>query len=292
MKKIKLLILSLLILIGMTSCYRVEPGYVGLKVKMTGGEKGSISVLENGYHGRALNAEYKKFPVFTVNYTYTADKTEGSANNEEFTFQSSEGMKVQADIGISYYFDIDSVEDLYRTYRKGPEEIRSTVVKNAIRDSLNKIGSHYPVDDIIGAKKAVLINEVFEDVKAKLDAHGIIVETLSWVNPPTPPESVTNALNLKVEATQNALRVENEVQQTEAEAKKAKIQIDTNNYAIKAEAEAEAQSILVRAKAEAEANRLLAESITPELIAYQKILKWDGANPRVASEASVLVKEE
>ena len=44
-------------------------------------------------------------------------------------------------------------------------------------------------------------------------------------------------------------------------------------------AEAEAEVIRKKAQAQADANKLLSESLTPEVVEYEKIQKWDGKLP-------------
>lgn len=271
----KLTVFALFILICLTGCHKVEPGYAGLKVSVSGSDRGDIEVLDPGRYMISPTVDYYDFPTFTVTAVYE--------DEDAFVFQSSEGMKVEADIGVSYYFDEDQITHLFTTYRLGADEIRDVVVKNAVRDSFNKVGSKYITDEIIGEKKETLIQEVYEDVAAKLAPDGIIIRTVSWYNPPRPPESINAALNAKVEANQNAIKAENEVAISEAEAEKEKIKIDTEAYKVAAAAEAEAEAIKIRAQAEAEANRIIAESLTPDLIEYNRIQRWDGANPKIVS---------
>ena len=49
--------------------------------------------------------------------------------------------------------------------------------------------------------------------------------------------------------------------------------------AVKETAEGEAQAILTKAKAQAQANNLLAASVTPPLIQYEQLQRWDGRLP-------------
>lgn len=72
-----------------------------------------------------------------------------------------------------------------------------------------------------------------------------------------PNKALQDAIDAKNTAVQNALRVENE--------KKAAI--------------AEAEKIVAAAKGKADANRLLEQSITPELLQLKAIEKWDGTMP-------------
>ena len=83
-------------------------------------------------------------------------------------------------------------------------------------------------------------------------------------------------------ATQNAQRVEREVASAEAEGKK-----------LVATAKAAAEAQLTQANAQAEANRVIASSITPELlklrqleIEQRKAEKWDGRLPTVSGGAN------
>ena len=56
----------------------------------------------------------------------------------------------------------------------------------------------------------------------------------------------------------------------------------------KAVAEIEAEKILIAAQAEAEANRIIAESLTPELIEQQKLAKWNGVLPQIVSDSTII----
>lgn len=82
------------------------------------------------------------------------------------------------------------------------------------------------------------------------------------------PGPVRVALDLKNSAFQKTLQREQEVAQAKAE---ADIKI--------AEARGRAESTLVEARAQADSNRILSESITPELVRYRSIDKWNGEPP-------------
>jgi regulator of protease activity HflC (stomatin/prohibitin superfamily) len=71
------------------------------------------------------------------------------------------------------------------------------------------------------------------------------------------PESMTNAINAKNAAIQNAQKAENELRVAEANAK----------------------ILVTNAKAQKEANDLLQQSLTPQLINKMFIEKWDGSTP-------------
>ena len=55
-------------------------------------------------------------------------------------------------------------------------------------------------------------------------------------------------------------------------------------------ANAEAEAILAEAQAQADANKLLEESLSNKVIAYEQIQKWNGVMPKVTgSDSGILI---
>jgi regulator of protease activity HflC (stomatin/prohibitin superfamily) len=258
---------------GVSACGKVPAGNVGIRVNLLGGSKGvDHDVLGPGRYMITWNQDLFVFPTFTQNYSWTKASTEGSPNDEELQFQSSEGMTISADVGISYHIEPDKVSLVFQKYRRGVEEITDIYLRNMVRDALVTESSTLRVDDVYGEKRADLMNRVTEDVKKQVEPIGIIVEKLYWIGPLRLPEQVTAAINAKLQATQMAQQRENEVATARAEAQK-KVE----------EAKGFAESTRLQAQAQAEANKVLAQSISPELIQYQLVQKWDGILSKITS---------
>lgn len=274
MKRTSLLLLTLaFVAVSFSSCTKVPAGYVGIKVRMYGSQKGvAPETVGVGRYWDGVNVEYFKFPTYQVNYVYTHDETEGSDTNEEFTFQTKEGMECAVDLGLAMHFETAKVPDMFQTYRKGEEDIRGVVVRNNIRDALNKIAGTMPVEYAYGEGKSKLLDSVQLTVRNNLSPTGIIIDKVFLIGSIRIPESVKAALDSKVKMTQEAQQKENEVKKAKAQA-----EIDV------AQATGKGQSILVEAQKQAEANRVLAASITEELIRYKSIEKWNGSVPQVTS---------
>ncbi len=254
------------------SCERVSPGHAGIVVHMVGDEKGvGDEAVGVGWQVIGWTSQLYTFPTFSQNYTWDAAKTAQSPADESITFQTKEGMSVNADVGITFHIPIDSVPLVFKTYRRGIDEITHTFLRNHVRDAFNEIGSTLPVESVYGGGKAELLKAVKDQVVAKLSPIGINVDEIYFAGPLHLPEQVTNALNAKVQATQMAQQRENELRQAEAEAKK-----------VVAEAEGRARSVLVEAESQAKANEILSKSITPTLVQYEQIKKWDGRLPTVS----------
>ena len=276
MSKRLLVIASALAVAFTTGCTRVDPGFGGIEVSLTGGDRGvTNTVLPTGYTFHGPNTEIYQFPLYTINYTFTADKTEGSPENEEFGIQSSEGLICTMDLGVSMSFQKDKLPAMYAKYRKGENEIRSIVVKNSLRDALNKTASGMTAEEIYSSRKVELLDKATAMVRADLSPHGIVIESISLIGGVRPPKAIVEALNSKVEATQKSQQRENELRTAEAEAKKA----------------------IAQATGEAEANRLREQTASPAVIELKRlenqaawITKWDGKLPTtVAGDANTMM---
>lgn len=263
--------LSVIILVlGFKSCNSVPVGSVGVKVNKLGGSKGvDTEVLGVGRYWIGWNEELHLFPTYQVNYSFTRDVTEGSPANEEFTFQTREGMECGVDLGIAMHYDRDKIVKMFQTYRKGEEEIRAVVVRNTIRDALNKIAGSMPVESVYGAGKGLLIDSVQKVVQTTLAPTGIIIDKISLIGSVRIPESVKEALDSKVRMTQEAQRAENEVAKATAEA----------NIRI-ARAKGEGDALRIKADAEAYYNQKVSSSLTPQIVEMKRLEKWDGKYPQ------------
>jgi len=290
MRKFKLLAIVSVFALTLVGCSKVPAGNVGVKVYLLGTNKGvDHEELGVGRYWIGINEELYLFPTYQQNYVWTKDVTEGSESDESITFQTKEGMSCNADIGISYHLDADKISDIFQKYRKGIDEITDVFVRNIVRDAINQVASNMSVQDVYGVGKQKFISDVSVLVKSQLDPNGIIIDKLSLVGEIRIPKTVRDALNQKVQATQRAQQRENELREAEAQAKKAEAEARGKAQANIARAEGEAKAILVEAEAQAKANRLLSQSITPTLVKYKQIEKWDGKLPTVTSDGGTLV---
>ena len=241
---------------------RIPPGNVGVVVNMLGNDQGVESKeLHVGLHVIAPWKDIYMFPTFEQNHTW-----EG---NQSFLFQTQEGLAVSVAVGITYHLEADHIPILFQKYRRGMDEITDIFIHNNIRDAINRAGGHLKVEDLYGASKDLFFDTVQQNVQDTLGPIGISVSRVYLIGRLHFPDNVVAALNAKIEATQRAQQRENELREAEAEAKK---QI--------AAAQGRAESVLVEARSKAEANIVLARSVTPQLIQYQAVQRWNGELPK------------
>lgn len=273
-------IYAILIASLLTACDYVPAGNVGVKFNLYGGDKGvQEEIVPPGKYWLGWNEKMFIYPTFTQNYVWTKDRTESSPDDESISFQTKEGLVVNADVGISYRIDPKKVSLIFQKYRKGVEEITDIYLRNLVRDAIVKTSSKMAIESVYGAGKITLIEEAIKDVKTYVEENGIIIEKIYWVGEFRLPETVVNTINKKIEATQVSLQRDIEVQTAIAEAKKQKEQ-----------ALGEAEAIRIKSEAEANANMLVTKSVTDTLIEYEKVKKWNGILPQVTGNSSSLIK--
>jgi regulator of protease activity HflC (stomatin/prohibitin superfamily) len=266
-------IIGIPLFIAWCFCFKmISPGYVGVVVDMLGDNKGVESKeLHVGMHWIAPWKSVYQFPIFEQNDTWEGDR-------EGFNFQTSEGMAVSADIGITYHLRSESIPLIFQRYRRGMDEITHVFIRNYIRDAINKSASKTRIEDLYSGKESF-----FEDVEAHvrndLSPIGIELSRIYLIGRFHFPQTVISALNAKIEAVQRAQQRENELREAEAEAKK---QI--------AKAEGQARCAIVQAESESKANTLLSQSVTAELIQWQAVQKWDGKLPHVTNGATPFIQ--
>jgi len=258
--------ITLLALVCVICLKTISPGYVGVVVDLLGDNKGvEAKELHVGMHWINPWKRIYQFPIFEQNDTWE--------DNEGFSFQTSEGMAVSGDVGITYHLRPDAIPAIFQRYRRGMDEITNTFIRNYIRDAINKSASRTKIEDLYSGKTS-FFEEVESHVREDLAPIGIELSRIYLIGRFHFPVNVITALNAKIEANQRAQQRENELREAEAEAKK---QI--------AKAEGQARCVVLQAQSEAEANNLLSKSITPELIQWQAVQKWDGNLPHVTGGA-------
>lgn len=285
--------LGMMVLLTTRGCSRIEPGHVGIKVKLAGSDRGvqNQTVLTGWVFFNRFTEQVFEWPI----YVQTASWTDGEA----LTFNSKEGMLVGADISLSYQLAREHVPAFYVKFRSDRMyDFTHGFLRNVARDLFNEVAGKYGVEEIYGPKKEEFTLDVKNRLNERMAEIGIHVEQFGFIGAPRIPENVVAALNSKVQATQDAMRAENELREATARAKIAQAQAEGGKFAAvqKAEgdklarlqaAEADKQERIKRAEGEAEANRKLAASITPALMRWREldiqqawVNQWTGGVPQ------------
>jgi hypothetical protein len=181
----------------LTACSKVPTGNVGVKVYLTGGNRGiDTELLAPGRYFIGINQDLYLFPTFTQTYVWS------ERYRQEINFQTVEGLEVSSDVGIIYSIDKTKVIDIFQKYRRGIDEITETYLRNIVRDSLMRKSSVLNIETVYGKGKSDLIQAVQEDVTQQVEPIGIIIEKIYFAGELRLPEKVTSSINAKTQAAQ------------------------------------------------------------------------------------------
>lgn len=263
------------------SCTMVDAGKVGIKINLYGNQQGvdKTPLLTGMCFYNKYTQQVHEFPTYMQNIVWTKDLHEGAAIDESITFNSSDGASFNADVAFGYTILPEKVPQIFTKYRQELNVITRTNLRNKVREAFTTNASNYSATLLFGEKKNDFLAKVKAQIVSEIEPDGFMVDLVTIIGGMRAEQKVMDSINSVIQASQKSIEAENKVKQSEAEAKQ-KI----------AEAEGEAQSILLVAKSQAEANQLITKSITPELIKYKMVEKWDGIAPKViGSEPNILL---
>lgn len=224
---------------------RIDAGYEGILVKLYGTEKGvqDVSLVTGRVWYNPLTEDVHEFPTYvqTINY-------------DPFTVNAKDGSVFNVDPTLSFKVKDGNSPLIFKKYRKDIVEITQTTLYNYIRDAFRIEFNKYTTDSIISNREK-FENAIQTNMGRLLDKEGFSLEQMT--SGISYPETITQAINAKNAAVQQAMRVENELKIAQAEAKK----------------------LIVLAESEAKANELRKLSLNALLIQQQFIEKWDGKTP-------------
>jgi regulator of protease activity HflC (stomatin/prohibitin superfamily) len=268
--------------VGCATTTRVDAGHVGIRVKLAGDERGvqNMEIKTGWVFYNPVTEQIIQFPTSVQNVVWSQSPHEGRAIDESITFSSSEGVNVNADVGLSFHIRPDLAPRLYAKFRQNDMiALAYGYMRNTVREAFNEVASKLPVQEIYGAGKSKMLEEVTLKCKTKLGEDGIEIDQLTINGALRLPQNVADAINRAMEATQNAIQSENRVRQVRAEADQAITQAHGQAEATRQKAEGEADALLIRARAEAKANEIIRLSMSPVVLQYRMLEHWDGKLP-------------
>jgi regulator of protease activity HflC (stomatin/prohibitin superfamily) len=237
--------IALSLLVGMTllkSLVTVNPGERGIVINLGKVQDG---ILDEGTH--------LVIPFFTsvkkLNVRIQKTDIEASAGTKDL-------QSINTNLSLNWYIDPTKVNKVYQQIGN-EEDVVTRIITPALNEVLKAATPKKTAEEIL-IQRAELKEEIDRDIKKRLAVYGIQVTEVALVNVGFSPEFAK-----AIEAKQIA---EQQAKQAEYEALKAAKQ---------------AQAEINRAKGQAEAQRLMRQTLTPELLQKQAIEKWNGQFPTV-----------
>lgn len=254
-----LIALAIFSVVMMSSCTRIAPGSVGIKVNQWGNDKGVMDATEctGTVWYNPLKYDVYEFETTIQHKEYKGD--------EAFVVNSKDGAEFHVSPIINYSVKPDMVVSVFKLYKKELPELEIGFIKTSVYDAFRIATNSFTADSLISNRqKYEAMVRVLLDNELLTNGFTISQFTSNLAYPETFKESIEK----KNAMVQQALQAENEVKLSQANAK-----------ILIAKAEGEAQSLKIQADADAYANKVRQVSLTPMLIQQQFIDKWDGKLP-------------
>ncbi len=281
-----------LLLLGITSASwrSIRPGYVGIVFDKASHDV-TAGALEPGWAFiNPLTQAIQEYPVTIQNYAMVLKSSEGSTTGDDsIKIQSSEGQQLNLDVVIQYQVIRDRAGQLYQDWGGADISIvEDRVVRQYTRTQVPAIAAGYTWEQVVSSQRAEMTTKITEVLRTEFDRRHLNLISFG-IREVHLPETLQQALNNKIQAQQQAEQQKYQLEQARIKADQDKVVAQGQAQAIQAQAEGEAAATRIRADAQSEANLKLAASLTPALIQYEQLQRWDGKLPLFTGGATPLI---
>jgi regulator of protease activity HflC (stomatin/prohibitin superfamily) len=211
----------LFVIVGITwGCYVViEPGEIGVK-KLFG------KVEEQGILSEGLNfvnpmAEVVKFDTKTQNYTMSSIHDEGDTKgNDAISALSADGLEIIIDITVLYKITPALAPNILKHIGV---DYKDRIVRPITRTRIRDVAVYYDAVALYSTKRDEFQNRIFQDISKDFKARGLELEQVLIRNI-TLPQSVKSAIESKINAEQEAQKMEFVLQKEKQEADRKRVE--------------------------------------------------------------------
>jgi regulator of protease activity HflC (stomatin/prohibitin superfamily) len=233
---------------------RVDAGHVGIKVNLTGDNRGV--------------SKYQYKTGWVVFNSWTESLYEFPTYQQHIEFDQQQVITkggFPADIKPSFNYSLkpNAVGDMFVNLRLPIKEVEQGWLKNAIVGAVNDVANTWEVDSVFGHRQA-FESAIVNECNLRLSKWFIVSQMRSNI---IPPEALQEAIIAKTKS----------VQQAEASKQQA-IAAGADGQRKIAVARADSAETVINASAKAKAMELTQQKLTPLYVEYKKIEKWDGHN--------------
>lgn len=246
-------VVLLAIIILAANCFTiVEAGHTGVIVTLG---KVNEGVLQEGIHFKAPFVQQ----VVKIDNRITKLEVETEAFSKDL-------QTVSTILAINYRVDTSKS---YSIYKNIGADYETVLVTPAVNEVLKAITAKYTAEESV-TNRALISDGLIEGLNEKLNSIGLYVTDVNIINFDF-SEAFITAIEEKQVAQQKLLKSE------------------TDKQTAIINAEAQAETIRITAEAEAKANEIINDSLTKEVIEYNKVEKWNGELPKVTGNGGSFV---
>ena len=218
--KIGRLIGALFILLGIiiSSVVQIDAGEIGVKVLF-----GSVKndVLRSGLHFVNPLYEIKKLDVKTQNYTMSGVHDEGKKSGDDaIRVLASDGLEVTIDLTVLYRVVAD---DAPKLIQQTGLDFKDKIVRPITRTKIRDNAVYYQAVDLFSTKRDEFQQRIYKTIEDDFKKRGLMLEQL-LVRNITLPNSVKASIESKINAEQDAKKMEFVLQKEKQEAERKRVE--------------------------------------------------------------------
>lgn len=256
MKKFMAIFVAFLVAVGAVICTElVHTGYVGVVYSAKGVEQQTIS---QGWHFMSPLKHVSEFPITQQRVVFSNSPSDyGAKEHADWHIDApANGGTIAINLTVNYNFLPEHVVELYTKFGgMDGESLMESKIQNDIIAYVKEVTPQFSVMQIYSDDRAGVNTAITDYLNEKLTAeYGINVSSALIVDA-QPDDTLMQKIRAKEQAKQDAEIAELNKQTALAQAETDKVKAQT-----------EADVKMIEAQAEADANKVISESITPELI--------------------------
>lgn len=236
---------SLMFVIGLivSTFVQIDAGYVGVQKLYGSVQK---DVLYSGLHMINPLLDVEQIETRTQNYTMSGTHDEGDKSGDDaIRVLSADGLEVTIDLTVLFRVMPAAAPDLYK--QTGPEYVNK-IVRPISRTKIRDNAVYYDAVSLYSSKRDEFQARIYKAIEDDFKKRGLILENLLIRNISL-PVSVKNAIESKINAEQEAQKMQFVLQKERQEAERKRV---------------EAQGI-------ADYQRIVNENLTDRQLQYEQI---------------------
>ena len=218
--KVGRIIGALIILLGIiiSSVVQIDAGEIGIKVLF-----GSVKndVLSSGLHFVNPLYDIKKVDVKTQNYTMSGVHDEGNQlGDDAIRVLTSDGLEVTIDLTVLYRV---VANDAPKLIQQTGLDFKDKIVRPITRTKIRDNAVYYQAIELFSTKRDEFQQRIYKSIEEDFKKRGLLLEQL-LVRNITLPNSVKASIESKINAEQDAKKMEFVLQKEKQEAERKRVE--------------------------------------------------------------------
>ncbi|MBA2563230.1 MAG: prohibitin family protein [Chitinophagaceae bacterium] len=210
----------LFIIMGiLTACVvQIDAGYIGVKVLF-----GSVKndVLGSGLHFVNPLLDVKRLDVKTQNYTMSGIQDEGEQSGDDaIRVLASDGLEVTIDLTVLYKV---VANDAPKLLKETGFDFKDKIVRPITRTKIRDNAVYYQAVDLFSTKRDEFQQRIYKSIEDDFKKRGLMLEQLLIRNI-TLPNSVKASIESKINAEQDAKKMEFVLLKEKQEAERKRVE--------------------------------------------------------------------